>query len=162
MQLYKVSFHVHHADVIDIGEVVVCASNQDHAAEILSHHLMLPVSTTVFEVQRVKGNFYQLKRKEVAKPNTAARKSDDRDKPAVFDLSVNVSVKARTEASAWLNLADCLRERVGVAKPIVNSSIVSIDMQANRREFTPRSPAMEKQSIYTKPQFFSGGSARGR
>jgi hypothetical protein len=158
-----VSFHVHHADLIDFGEVVVCATNQEHAAEILLHNLMLPVSTTVFEVQRVKGNFYQLKRKEVPKlTERNQRVGEDRDKPAIFDLSVNVSVKARSEALAWLKLADCLKERVGVAKPIINSSILSLDMQANRQEFRPRSPAIEKQSIYSKPRFFSGGSARGR
>jgi hypothetical protein len=163
MQMYKVIFNAHQTNIIDHGEVIVCASNQDHATEILSHNLLLPISKTMFETHRVKGNFYQLNRREIIKKEQKSNKTRvEPDKKAIFNLSVNVEIKARTEMQAWLMLSEYIKERIGVAKPIENLNIVSIDMQASRVEFEPKKPAIEKQAIYKEHVFFSGGSARGK
>jgi hypothetical protein len=165
MQLYKVVFQTHYKDIIDTGTVLIVASNQDHAAELAIHHLQLPVSTTVFDIQRVKTNTYQLSRKEIEKKIERDGKNhydDDKDKPVVYSLKVTAEIKAFQEANAWRTLAKCIEEQASVAKPIVNKHISDLDMHADRREFSPRPPTIEKQSIFVAPKFFQGGAARGK
>jgi hypothetical protein len=165
MQLYKVAFQTHYKDIIDSGTILIVASNQDHAAELTVHHLQLPVSTTVFDVQRVKTNTYQLTRKEIEKKLDTGKRDDGEhhaDRPVVFNLKVSAEIKAGQEATAWRTLAKCIEERASVVKPLVNNKIKDLDMQADRREFSPRPPAIEKQSIFVAPKFFQGGAARGK
>lgn len=68
MQMYKVSFQVHCANVVNIGKAVVCAENAEAAQAIVIGFLDLPKALTQSEAVRLKPNFFLLERQEIQKP----------------------------------------------------------------------------------------------
>jgi len=162
MQMYKVSFQTRYNDIIDIGECLVCAANNELAADMIRESLRLPISSTIFEVNRIKPSIYSLSRKEVIKNQNFHNHQTDKD-PSVFMLSASCSIKAYSETSAWNRFSKSISERSFANKAVIeDGGIKDLEMNCERKELTPRSPAIEKQSIYKCPQIFAGGMARGR
>lgn len=157
MQMYKVSFQTHYPDIIDVGESLVCAANSDLAAELIREHLKLPISATVFEVNRVKPSIFTLSRKEIAKNANAhynANRINTEREPAIFMLRASCSIKVYSEVAAWKKFSDTLFQRSSATKAIIDDGkLRDLEMDCERKELRARSPAIELQSIYKAPRF---------
>lgn len=163
MQMYRIEFQTRYDGVIDTGSAVVCAGDEDAAAAMLVWHLGLPVSMTVLDVKKLKPAVFNISRKEIIIPQRRAASGGPKNEPelAVYAVAVSAEVKAISEASAFRILAKSVTERASANAPETSGKISDLEMRVERRELRARTPALEKQSIYTHPQFFRGGSARG-
>ena len=162
MQMYEVEFRVHYEDLIDCGKVLVCASDNDSAAEMVRFHFGLPASQGTFDVKRIKPSIFQIDRRPIHKKAEAQSINAARDPLAVFTVDVTASIRAASESHALRKMGTMLIERSKAEKAIVDKSVSDIEITCNRREYEPRSPAIDRQAIYTHPRFFAGGAARGR
>lgn len=162
MQMYEVKFRVHYEDTIDMGTILVCASDNDSAAEMVRFHFDLPASQTVFEVARIKPSIFQMDRHAVHKKAEAHSRNLEREPLGKFEMDVVATVRAASESHALKRLGQALVQRSSSEKAIVDNTVADIEISCKRRDYMPRSPAIERQAIYTNTQFFSGGAARGR
>jgi hypothetical protein len=145
-----------------MGTVLVCSSDADAAAESVAFHFDLPRSQTVFDVVRIKPSIFQMDRHSVFKKETAASLNQQRDPLAKFECEVVATVRAASEAHALRRLGQALVQRSGSQKALVDKAIGDLEVNCQRRDFIPRSPAVEQNGIYKSTRFFSGGAARGK
>jgi hypothetical protein len=115
---------------------------------------------------------YQLMRGEIPKemptngtfPRTQAQLDrmlePDRDQYAV---QISAFVWAHSEDSAIKKLAKfALAEAEGCEKKPHGKAVGMLQILCDRQEAHSRSPAIEKNAIYTHPRIFAGGAARPR
>jgi hypothetical protein len=170
MQLYNVKFRHHKEKVIDIGEVVVVASSNELAAELVLLWLELPRSKTSTEVKRMKPNMYQVMRGEIPKempangtfPRTQAEMDrllePDRER---YTVQISALVWAHSEDNAIKKLAKAaLAEVDGSAVKPNAKAIGMLQILCDRQDLHPRSPAVESNSIFTHLRMFQGGDTR--
>jgi len=162
VQLYQVSFQAHYEDMIDIGSVLVCATSNDDAGERVRMLFDLPQSRTTFDVKRVKGNTWQLERREVER--FAARRATNKalSPLANWFVSVSATIRAANETSAWVRFGHHILTRAKSPNALLDKAVLEFDAEAVRADSMPKGPATEKQSIYKETQFFQGGATRPR
>lgn len=180
-QLYEVSFQVHYEDVIDIGKMLVCASDKDAAARTVQFFLGAPVSQTVVDVKRLKPSVYQLDRREVHKHKEARKRQDQvhtmRDvvdrlsesphkAPSLASspwvCTVTAGVRAVSETSEWVKLGHAIIDRAHHNGSAIGGGITEFEMTCEQAALRPKPSGFERQAIYKEPQFFAGGAARPR
>lgn len=162
MQLYQVSFQAHYEDMIDVGSVLVCASSNDDAADRVRLLFDLPQSRTTFDVKRIKGNLWQLERREIER-FAAARATNKALSPlANWFVSVSATIRAANETSAWIKFGHHVLTRAKSPKALLDKAVLEFDAEAIRADSLPKGPATDKQSIYRETRFFQGGAARPR
>lgn len=175
-QMYRVKFAIQlPGDMVDMGDCLVCTQNQDAACDAVKQILELN-NNTEFDVSRVKPSFHQLSRREVkASLSTFDADAVDQRVASVATFPLNsetwpdqfwhaveakANIRAENENEAILKLAKSIvREMSGERQ---KTSCRELDIVCDRAEYHPRTPAIEKQSIYTHHQIFHGGSARGK
>jgi hypothetical protein len=170
MQMYRVNFRFHKEKTIDCGEVVVTATSNENACDIVCLWLDLPRSATSIEATRVKPGLYQVSRHEVPKdlpingtfPRTKAELErllePDRER---YSVQVSAFVWAHSEDSAIKKLAKAtLAEVDGSGKKPRAKAIGMLQILCDRNDLAPRSPAIERNAIYTHRRFFAGGDTR--
>jgi hypothetical protein len=170
MQLYSVKFRHHKERSIDIGEVLVVASSNDAASELVLAWLELPRSVTTTEVTRLKPNMFQVMRGEMPKempsngtfPRSQAQLDrllePDRERYAV---QISGLVWAHSEDSAVKKLAKyALAEAEGAAVKPHRNAVGVVQILSDLVETAPRSPAVERNGIYTHTRIFAGGDTR--
>jgi hypothetical protein len=172
--MYQVSFQTHYDDRIDIGKVLVCAASNEQASEIVVFALGLPPSKTTVEVSRIKPSLFQLERREIEKdvpgpyhgiPGSALKQNGERpqrDPWERYALTVTSEMRAGSESHAWRKLGNALIARAASPKAMIEKSIVDLDMTCERAALSPRTAAIDLQSIYKERRIFSGGAARSR
>jgi hypothetical protein len=171
MQLYNVKFRHHKERSVDIGEVLVVASSNDAASELVLAWLELPRSVTTTEVTRMKPNMFQVMRGEIPKemptngtfPRTQAQLDrllePERERYAV---QITALAWAHSEDNAIKKVAKAaLAEAEGRDKPFGNT-VGMLQVLCDRQDAQPRSPAVERNAIYTHPRIFAGGDTRSR
>lgn len=162
MQLYQVSFQAHYEDMIDVGSVLVCAASNDDAADRVRLLFDLPQSRSTFDVKRIKGNLWQLERREIER-FAAARATNKALSPlANWFVSVSATIRAANETSAWTKFGHHVLTRAKSPKALVDKAVLEFDAEATRADSLPKGPATDKQSIYRETRFFQGGAARPR
>ncbi len=161
-QLYRVKFAVHYEDVIDNGDVLLVANDEQSAIDFIRMYFEVPASQAIFDVRRVKPSIWQLDRHEIVKNSISKSLNKKREPLAIFNCFASPSVRAANERSAWRKLGSALIDRSSNDRAVADKWIQGMELSADRKEFTARSPAIERQAIYTHPQFFSGGATRGK
>jgi len=173
MQMYEVTFQVHYDDIIDLGKILVCASNNDAAIEIVRFFLGIPASQATFSAVRIKP--------EIAKHKEARKRHDeihsmrdlvgaisgvDNDPSPIsmspWVLGVTAGVRAASESSAWIKLGKSIIEKAHSNSAKLHKSITELDMVCEQARFRPKCSAIDKQAIYKEKSIFSGGAARPR
>jgi hypothetical protein len=177
MQMYRVKFARRLiGDVVDLGDMIVCAGTQDAARDTVAVLLAIGVSGTEWDISRVKPSIYQVSRREVrnsistvtadlvnpafATMATFPGTTENRAEQFWFSVQATARIRAENEEDAIVKLAAGLeREMAGTLhKP----SFQDLDIRCDRAELHPRSPAVEKQSIYTDIKIVHGGAGRPR
>lgn len=162
MQLYEVSFQTNYEDAMDVGKVLVCAKNNDEAAERARISLDLPISRSVFTVTRIKENLYQIDRRQIEK-NLAARNATAAFAPKQkFILSVASTIRAASETHAWVKLGHAIIDRAKAKKAVVESSVLEIECSCDALGQSPAIANVGREAIYKEHTFFQGGAARPR
>ena len=160
MQMYRVKFARHDGDVVDHGDVVVCASDLDHASDVVSAILDLPPSSTVFDVARVKPGLYQISRHEAPRPvGPSVATFPSADERHRYAVQASASVKAMSENGAIRKLVAAINAELAGQAPI---GVGALQVLCERTDIAPKGPAIEQNAIYTNPTIFAGGDARGR
>lgn len=170
MQMYSVKYRHHKERTVVVGEVVLSASSNETACQMVLIWLELPKSTTSIEATRVKPSMYQVSRQELPKempingtfPRTQAELDrlgePDRER---YSVQVSAFVWAHSEDSAIKKLAKAaLAEVDGSGKKPHARAVGMLQILCDRHDLAPRSPAIEANSIYTHPRIFAGGDAR--
>jgi hypothetical protein len=171
MQLYSVKFRHSKATTIDLGEVVVMASNNEQASDQVAMRLGLPRSSTAFEVARLKPNMFQVMRREISR---------DREMPAngTFPRSQveldrmgqeREQYVVQITASAWAYCEDDAVKKVARAaladaegREVTAKGVEDLVVFADKQQITPASTSFENNSIFTHMKMFAGGAARPR
>jgi len=116
MQMYRVLFQTHYVSTVDKGDVLVCASNNQAAIDMVINLLNLPATRTQCEAQRVKPSIWELERKEIrmgeAKPSRRNYGLAAPEPPPVRHLvNVSATITGRDEGQVIRRLAKKLNER---------------------------------------------------
>jgi hypothetical protein len=129
MEMYQVDFQAHFQNVADIGTMLVCASGQDAAGDVVLAWLDLPRSKTILKVTRVKPSIYQLQRRSVSKytENASVRVTHREPPPPLnkFNISISAVVTGHSEQHALRKVGGSVLARVGAphSKPPVALAI---------------------------------------
>lgn len=162
MQMYEVSFQVHYEDLIDHGKVLVCASNNESATDMVRMLMDLPPSRTVFDCVRIKPSIFTLKRHQANKKAIGQSHNRGLSPTAKYMISIVSTVRAASETNALRKLAHSLIDRSCSDKAVLDKSIMELEISCDRQEYRPKPSAVEKQAIYKEHAFFAGGAARPR
>lgn len=175
MQMYRVKFAKKLSnDMVDIGDVLVCAQTSELACEGVARILELPRSETQMEVERVKPSFYQISRREVkgsvstfdadaisaslASSATFPGVTEARRDELWYSVAAQANIRAEDENEAISKLArSIVREMSGEKQ---KPSCKELDIRCDRAELHSRSPAIEQNALYTFRRIFQGGDAR--
>jgi hypothetical protein len=170
--MYKVKFRHHKEKVIDVGEVVVVASSNELAAELVLTLLELPRSRTSTEVSRLKPNLYQVMRGEIPKEmptnGTFPRSQKELDRLTEpdrerYSVQISAFVWAHSEDNAIKKLAKAAHAEVDGSKTKPHTKAIGeMQILCDRPDLHPRSPAVEQNSIFTHMRMFQGGDTRSR
>lgn len=162
MQLYEVSFQTNYEDAIDCGKLIVCAKSNDEAADRVRISLDLPASRTVFTVNRIKENLFQMDRRQIEK-NLAARASVAAFAPKQkFILGVTSTIRAASETLAWIKLGHAIIDRSKAKKAIVDPAVLEIESTCDAMGSLPPVANLSREAVYKEHQFVQGGAARPR
>ena len=168
-QLYEVNYTAHFPHVIDTGKVLVCAANQEMAADAAVIMLDLPRSITQCVVSRVRPAVYIIERREIdksVKPKVKGGPVIGAIGPAIskFHILIEAVFSGRTEEHALRKLVTALNEKLARKK---QPDSVASDMRIDIIPFGPQSRehharAMEQVETYRPKTFFGGirGSER--
>lgn len=175
MQMYRVKFaNKLGGNTVDLGDAIVCAQNADAACDMVSMLLALPKSGVEMEVHRVKPSFYQVSRRQVKESVSTfeaelvnADVTSTATFPGVtesrrdwhsFEVQAQATIRAGDENEAITKLAIGIQREMSGARQ--KRSITDLDIKCDRKEFHPRSPAVEENALYTFRQIFQGGDTR--
>lgn len=175
MQMYRVKFAKKiDPDTVDIGDVVVCAGSREAAMDMVAQVLELARSGTEMDVSRVKPSLFQVSRRTVKNSvatfdgntirddvvSVATFPGTTENMPDEFWYSVvaSASIRAENEEAAISKIAKAIvREASGEKQ---KASCKDLDIQCDRTEYHPRSPAVERNALYTFRRIFQGGDTR--
>lgn len=177
MQMYRIKFaHALAGDRVDMGDVVVCARDENSARDSVRAILALPQSGVEMDSHRVKPSLYQISRETVHNKISAiegravdAALASTGTFPGVtesipdkhwFTASAMADVLATDDDAAISVLVDSIaREMSGKQK---KNNVCELQVNATRTDAHARSPAIEQNAIYTVHRIFAGGAARGK
>ena len=162
MQMYEVSFQVHWQDFLDIGKVLVCASDNQCAADTVRFHLGLPTSKTVFDVKRIKPSIWQLDRHEIYKQSKTHSSNKKADPKGKYLIKLTAGVMAASESHACRLIGHAVIERSSSDKAVISKSITEYECDISRIKQLPKIADLSKGAIFKKHQFFQGGDTRPR
>lgn len=163
MQMYRVNVVLNGNGGSSFVEGLVCAGNAEQAGNMVAAIIEWPPSRCSFVVERVKPSYYELSRRSSVRAlsNGSESRSENVDIPATWwSVSANMKVRAKTENGAVKGAARALEADAKSNEPADN--IRDMELTCEPADIAPRSPAIEKQSIFSHVQFFQGGSARGK
>lgn len=177
MQMYRVKFaRKLQDDMVDMGDVIVCASSQESAISIIGHHLDLKMAETEMEVSRVKPSIYQISRREVKNSisaigahTVAADAASSATFPGVtecmpdehwYSVDAQANIRAESEEVAISRLATALiRVRTGEKQ---KGFCKDLEISCDRGDLHAKSSSLEENALYTFRQIFAGGAGRPR
>lgn len=177
MQMYRAKFARRlSSDIVDLGDVVVCAGSQDMARDVVAQIYGLRNSSVEWDISRVKPSIYQVSRREVrhsistvsatiinaAYASSATFPNETENMPDEFWFAVQATanIRAEHEHHAALKLSQALAREMNGEKQ--KSSCKDLEIRCDRTEYHARPSAMEKQSIYSEYKFVPGGAGRPR
>jgi hypothetical protein len=160
--MYQVAFQTHYENLIDMGNVIVCAGSSEMARDAVLMLLNLPGSRTQTTINRIKPSIYTLTRKELVPPRPAIARhfADGRDghagdpAPERFDFQISARVVGRGESHALRRLVEALHDRSrartrGTVTKHVASLVVNCTPQSRQRHVK----AMESVELYQPKRF---------
>jgi hypothetical protein len=174
-QMYRVRYTKNGEGMVETGEAIVCAPNQDNALSIVAQINKLPTSGTQFEVSRVKPPYVLIKRAEVERRMGAyeattvseglacvATFPHKADLPEREDYSVVVRAEIRAEGET-----DAIQ---GVARSLVRHamgerqkpSLKSLELSCDAIKREPIVSRYDENAGYTRHSFVRGGAVRPR
>jgi hypothetical protein len=175
--MYRVKFARKLADdMVDLGDVLICAASQELACDSVSHMLGIKLSVTEMEVSRVKPSFYQISRRNVkhsistslataidvenASSATFPNQTESMPEEHWFAVMAMANIRADNENRAISKLSVAIaREMTGEKQKM---STRELEIRCDRTEWHPRQAAIERQALYAEPRIFQGGDARSR
>lgn len=163
MQMYRVKIVLHDRSGPSFVEGLVCAGNAEAAGNMVAQIIEWPLSRCSFVVERVKPSYYELSRRKSANAlsDGLTAQADYIGQPATWwTVAATMKVRSRTESGAVKGAARALEADAKSNEPAGN--IRDLEITCEPVDIEPRSPAIEKQSIFSHVQFFQGGSARGK
>ena len=177
MQMYRVKFaRKLQDDMVDMGDVLVCANSQEAAITLVGHHLDLRMTETEMEVSRVKPSIYQISRREVKNSISAigahtvgAGAASSATFPGVTEslpneywhsVAVQANIRAENEEVAVSRLATSVIRGTQGEKP--KGFCKDLDIKCDRGDLHVRRSSLEENALYTFRQIFAGGAGRPR
>lgn len=175
MQMYRVRFaRKASVDIVDMGDIIVCAASNEAALDMVCAILGLRASEVVFDIARVKPSFWQISRRDVKNSITATEAlivgaanlsnatfpgvTEGRSDEHWYSVCAQASIKAEDENEAIFKLSVGIQREMSGEKQ--KASTKDLDIKCDRREFHPRTPAVEQNSIFTVRRIFRGGDTR--
>lgn len=174
-QMYRVKFARQLSDDhVDLGDVIVCATSAEQAGASVASILGVAMSKTEMEISRVKPSIYQISRQTIK--NTASAheahtvKADELSRatfPGVTEsmpdeflwvVTAQAQIRAENEDWAITKLGKAIeRQQTGEKQ---KTSCKEFEIKAERLDLSPRSPAVDKNSLYVPIRIFQGGDGR--
>jgi hypothetical protein len=164
MQMYQVQFQSHYEDIVDLGNVIVCATSADVAEDMVIALLDLPQSKTIMKTARIKPSLFSISRREIHKPRPALKalavseKAPGSTQRAIkFRCQASAVVSGLTEEHAVRRLADSIRDRAGGRNAMIdahtNGLAITCDPIVDRKATMNN---MEKVEMYKAKRFVQG------
>jgi hypothetical protein len=177
MQMYRVKFaRKLQDDMVDMGDVLVCANSQEAAITLVGYHLDLRMTETEMEVSRVKPSIYQISRREVKNSISAigantfdAGAASSATFPGVTEslpseywhsVAVQANIRAENEEVAVSRLATSVIRNMQGEGP--KGFCKDLDIKCDRGDLHVRPSSLEENALYTFRQIFAGGAGRPR
>lgn len=160
-QMYQVEFQTHYVNMVDTGTVIVCASDNNTASEMVIQLLALPRSRTKCETKRIKPSLYELTRREIKTSETkpSARNHGEAQDMKDFNLQISAAVSGTDEKHAMRRLAGSLIHK-SKDQPVLDRHTKKLMVDCNAVEPEQRRlRSMEQVELY-KVRGFIGGSAK--
>src|SRR5215471_9696720 len=164
MQMYSVDYTTHFEHAIEVGSVVVCATDHDAAGVMVMHELNLPTSRTRVETTRVKPSIFRLASKQIAKPNGHQRRNpvhNSRREPTElikYHFEISGNVLAPDEKSALRRLAESVDNKGNRKGTANHTSHLVIDCK-EASDYQRRAKGLEAIEIYRQRPGVQGGDA---
>jgi hypothetical protein len=177
MQMYRIKFaRSIGGDLVDMGDVLVCAHSSEAAADMVVQVLGLERSQTHLDVSRIKPSLYTIDRHEIRESIATAHAgavSADLATRATFPgvtesmpdehwycVIAQANARAIDENEAIKKLVRAIRQEM--AGEPQKSSIKELEITVDRLNMHARSPAIERNAMYKVLRLFQGGSTRGK
>lgn len=175
MQMYRVKFARKISETaVDLGDVVVCATERDAALASVAATYGLPVAGTEFDVSRIKPSLFQISRRTIDNTvatfdagTVSANKLSNATFPGVtesrrdriwFSVVATADLHADDENDAIGML--CRAVMRGINGVTQKRSVRDLDVSCHRPGLDPRIAAVDQNALYESRRIFPGGDTR--